>query len=202
MKKTLSALFTLSMLIFSMAFGGCANESFVYQRSVSELNQKAAELMEKGDYAGAVGRLESAHDLMPKESSILFNLAVAYQKNDQLDKSIQAFEQFIQMFENDPKINDAVFSLAIVLEGKADKLAKEAIKADSEKEIEVRNALIDESINYYERAEKAYRIMQSRFKKGQVEDARNFEEVEQQLKAIEETLMSLKEGHLEKITLF
>ncbi len=191
----------LSILCVFVIFSGCANDSFVYQRSVSELNQKAAQLMRQGDYSGAVGRLESAHDLMPKESSILFNLAIAYKENEELDKSIQAFEEFIKHHENDKKLNDAVLSLGIVLEEKADNLVSKAIEADDKKEKEAREEFIEKSIDYYQRAEKAYRISLSK-QEDLTEGSNSTEEIQNQIESINKSIEHLKAGKLSEITIF
>lgn len=107
------------LCLMALSLAGC-RDSLVYERSVSELNQKASQLIQEGKAAQAVGRLESALDLMPKEPSVRFNLAIAYQANGQWDECIQTLQAFLEQFPNDALKPKVLQSLAVALETKAD----------------------------------------------------------------------------------
>jgi tetratricopeptide (TPR) repeat protein len=86
-------------MLGAVALSGCATppQNIVYKRSVGDLNTKAQQLMESGDTAGAVSRLESARDLDPKEPTTLYNLAIAYQSNQQHDKAVSTFKTLLEI---------------------------------------------------------------------------------------------------------
>lgn len=85
----------LVLLVSLFLLGGC-KESFVYQRSIAELNQKAQGMIAAGDYKGAIARLESALDLYPDEPTTMHNLAIAYQVDAQHEKALALFEKLLE----------------------------------------------------------------------------------------------------------
>ena len=100
---------------------------FAYRKSVAELNQKAADLLQQGDAAGAVSRLEAARDLAPNDAGILYNLAIATSNwaGSQPEKTPQAIgllEQFIEKNPNDGRFLKAVQSLAVLYEREANRI--------------------------------------------------------------------------------
>ncbi|MEM0951499.1 MAG: tetratricopeptide repeat protein [Cyanobacteria bacterium P01_H01_bin.74] len=105
---------------FNFFFSGCG-QSLVYQRPVSELNLKAQQLLEAGDYEGAIARLESAHDLQPDNDKTTYNLATAYQLNNNIDQAIGLFTQLLQK-NTLGQGAELEKSLGIVYEAKADAL--------------------------------------------------------------------------------
>lgn len=146
----LGALILASALFLS----GCS-EKVVYNRSVAELNQKAMALLQQGNTAGAVGRLESAIDLYPDEPNTLHNLAVAYQANGDLDKSIDTFERLLSF----PEISDVEKvkkSLGVVYEEKADALYVQAEEAEDEKKQDEASRLKQDALAYYQKAIELY----------------------------------------------
>lgn len=120
----------LVLLLLSLMTGSGCGKDVVYQRSISELNQKAQAMINAGDYNGAVSRLEAAHDLKPDEPNTLHNLAIAYQMQGNQDKAI---ETLLQLREQSGMDKAEIFkSLGIAYEAKADQLEAEA-KALEEK---------------------------------------------------------------------
>ncbi len=190
----------LFILVVLFMFSGCSQD-VVYQRSVSELNQKARQLMLQGDTQGAVSRLESARDLMPGEPSIVYNLAIAYKENGQLDQSIVTFEQFLEQNPSDVLQNNALQSLAVVMEEKADKLLAEAWKQKDEggnKEPEKVQRLSEEGLDYYERAIGVYqKLLQEKDL-----EAASREEIRLHIANLEESMKKVREGRLEELRFF
>lgn len=123
----LSAVISLSVLLT-----GC-DETMVYKRAVSDLNVNAKALSASGDYRGAIGRLESALDLLPGDVPTRYNLAIAYQANGDHDKSLAYFDGLL---EEDTEIEDAPLLKAkgIVFETIGDGIMEkvDAIKANKE----------------------------------------------------------------------
>ncbi|MBY0402713.1 MAG: tetratricopeptide repeat protein [Cyanobacteria bacterium] len=144
-------------VIFSLTFGGCSQNS-INNKAISELNEKAQELLQKGDAEGAVGRLESARDLNPEEPTTLYNLAIAYNQKGDFDKSINAFETLLKnkKFPTGIEANGLGQSLGVVCEAKADQLITKAEEADEKKSPETSKKLREDAIFYFEKAVHAY----------------------------------------------
>lgn len=151
------------LLAATVMLAGCqanGGGDLVYQRSIAELNQKARQMMEAGDYAGAVARLESAHDLEPDNVKTHYNLAIAYQMKGDYDKAIQAFTALVDK----PGLNQAEIqkSLGIAHEAKGDQVLAQAREAEGgEKPAEGEAAidptrLTDEAVAHYQLAIEHY----------------------------------------------
>lgn len=185
------------LLLLPMLFG--CSQDLVYQRSVSELNQKAHQLMQQGDFQGAVSRLESARDLMPNESSIVYNLAIAYKENGQLDQSIETFEQFLEKFPSVAQKTNAMRSLGVVMEEKADKLLAEAWKQQQGKaKVEVVQQLSEDGLGYYERAIALYEKM---LQESALELSEK-ESIQTHIANLQQSMTKVREGKLEELQFF
>lgn len=118
----------LALLIVTLSFSantaGCNQEQMVYQRPVAVLNQKAKQLMDGGQPQDAIGRLESALDLMPGEPTTMFNLGIAYQQAEQYEKALATFDELVK--GNPPNKAEILKSMGIVYESMADKLIAES----------------------------------------------------------------------------
>jgi tetratricopeptide (TPR) repeat protein len=146
------------LLLFGGA--GCSQKA-VYNRSIADLNQKAQQLLQQGDAAGAVSRLESALDLNPEEPLTLHNLAIAYEAKGDYDRSIQSFEKLLTLKSLGSGLDAKRIkqSLAVVYESKADKLMSEADEATENKTPETdakTAALKEEALGGYRKALDTY----------------------------------------------
>ncbi len=103
----------LALLTVMVCLTGC-QEDLAHKKSVAQLNQSAAALMQQGNYAGAVARLESAYVLVPNSAPVLYNLAMAYQHAGQVEQSVAHLEQFIEKFSGDERYWPAKQSLAVL----------------------------------------------------------------------------------------
>lgn len=126
-----TVMMVLMMGLSCVGLTGC-DRPVVHQKSVSQLNQKAAELMQEGDTAGAVARLEAAHDLVPDDGLVQYNLGIAYQGNDEPDKAIKTLTAFVQSHPNDSQARSAVQSIAVIYEQVADQWYEKSAQEETE----------------------------------------------------------------------
>ena len=115
MKK---AFLLASILFISVISTACINNF-----AIQELNNRAKDFMDKGDYASAIERLKSSADLDGSIFETQYNLAVAYTKAEDYANAIQAYNNAIKL---NPDFPDAYYSLAVCEEN----LAKDIISGD------------------------------------------------------------------------
>lgn len=128
MKK---ALMIVSVLIVAVITTACINNI-----AVQELNNKAAEYMQKGDYESAMNRLQASLDLDSTMYETYYNLGVAAINAKKYEKAIEALEGGIKI---KPDHADFYYSLGIAQSSLADEMSENKDASDSEGE---RNAEI------------------------------------------------------------
>ena len=108
MKKALMIVSVLFMAVISTA---CINNI-----AIQELNNKAAEYMQKGDYDAAISRLQASLDLDSSMYETYYNLGVAAIKAKKYDIAIDALQKGIKINAGYPNfyysLGLAQFSLA------------------------------------------------------------------------------------------
>ncbi len=119
MKK---ALLLVAVLLVSVFTTACINNL-----AVQELNTKAKDFMEKGEYQSAIERLKSSLDLDSSIFETHYNLAVAYTQNEDYELAIQAYEDAIKL---KPEFKESYYSLAICEENFAKDIISGAIKLE------------------------------------------------------------------------
>lgn len=117
MKK---AFLLASILFISVISTACINNF-----AVQELNNKAKDFMDKGDYVSAIERLKSSVDLDGSVFETQYNLAVAYTKAEDYANAVKTYNDAIKL---NPDFADAYYSLAVAEEN----LAKDIISGDVE----------------------------------------------------------------------
>jgi len=127
MKKALLIVLILCVAVISTA---CINNI-----AVQELNNKAAEYMQKGDYEAAMSRLQASLDLDNTMYQTYYNLGVAAINANKYDKAVEALEDGIKL---NPDFADFYYSLGVAQIGLADDIyekadTQEAALADAEK---------------------------------------------------------------------
>ena len=127
MKK---ALLIVSILCVAVISTACINNI-----AVQELNNKAAEYMQKGDYESAMNRLQASIDLDNTMYETYYNLGVAAIGANKYEIAIGALEDGIKI---KPDFYDFYYSLGVAQIGLADDVyekseTEEAATADSEK---------------------------------------------------------------------
>lgn len=120
-------LFLIALILFSSTvFTGCSN------LDIEILNNKAAELMQKGDIDGAIARLESIQDLNPNFPQTNYNLGVAYKEKGEYDKALKYLNRSIKL---KPDLYQAHLTVAVINEELAENLlAKESVNTSNDKD--------------------------------------------------------------------
>ena len=128
MKK---ALLIVSVLLVAVISTACINNI-----AVQELNNKATEYMQKGDYESAMNRLQASLDLDNTMYQTYYNLGVAAIGAEKYDTAINALEDGIKI---KPDFYDFYYSLGVAQIGLEDDIyekseVKETASIDTEKE--------------------------------------------------------------------
>lgn len=125
MKK---AFLLATILFISVISTACINNF-----AVQELNNKAQDFMEKGDYASAIERLKSSVDLDGSIFETQYNLAVAYTKAEDYANAIKTYNDAIKL---NPDFPDAYYSLAVCEENLAKDIIAGNVKVNDDDSIE------------------------------------------------------------------
>ena len=107
----------LAILFVSVMSSACINNF-----AIQELNTKAKEYLDKGDYDEAIKRLESSVDLDGTVFETRYNLAVAYINKGEFLSAINQLNEAVLL---DPASPDVYYTLGVALEGEAYKKAEE-----------------------------------------------------------------------------
>lgn len=113
MKK---ALMIASVLLIAVISTACINNI-----AVQELNNKAAEYMQKGDYESAMNRLQASLDLDATMYETYYNLGVAAINAEKYEKAIEALEGGIKI---KPDFADFYYSLGVAQSNFAEELSE------------------------------------------------------------------------------
>lgn len=134
MKK---AFLLASILFISVISTACINNF-----AVQELNNKAKDFMDKGDYVSAIERLKSSVDLDGSVFETQYNLAVAYTKAEDYSNAIKTYAAAIKL---NPDFADAYYSLAVCEENLAKDIISGAVKVNDDGTIEKVEEIDNES---------------------------------------------------------
>ena len=97
---------------------GCINNI-----AVQELNNKAVELMQKGDYESAMSRLQASLDLDSSMYQTYYNLGVAATNANKYETAIDALEKGIKI---KPDFYDFYYTLGVAQIGLSDEIYEKA----------------------------------------------------------------------------
>lgn len=125
MKK---AFLLATILFISVISTACINNF-----AVQELNNKAQDFMEKGDYASAIERLKSSVDLDGSIFETQYNLALAYTKAEDYANAIKTYNDAIKL---NPDFPDSYYSLAVCEENLAKDIIAGNVKVNDDDSIE------------------------------------------------------------------
>lgn len=134
MKK---AFLLASILFISVISTACINNF-----AVQELNNKAKDFMDKGDYVSAIERLKSSVDLDGSVFETQYNLAVAYTKAEDYANAIKTYNDAIKL---NPDFPDAYYSLAVCEENLAKDIISGNVKVNDDDTIEKREVSEEEN---------------------------------------------------------
>lgn len=125
MKK---AFLLATILFISVISTACINNF-----AVQELNNKAQDFMEKGDYVSAIERLKSSVDLDGSIFETQYNLAVAYTKAEDYANAIKTYNDAIKL---NPDFPYSYYSLAVCEENLAKDIIAGNVKVNDDDSIE------------------------------------------------------------------
>ena len=111
-----------ALLIASVLFIAVISTACINNIAVQELNNKANEFMQKGDYEAAINRLEASIDLDATMFETYYNLGIAATSAKNYPKAIEAFENGLRI---KPDYSDFYYSLAIAQSEYADTLTED-----------------------------------------------------------------------------
>ena len=86
-----------ALLIASVLFIAVITTACINNIAVQELNNKAAEFMQKGDYEAAVNRLQASIDLDSTLYETYYNLGIAATNAKKYETAIEAFENGLKI---------------------------------------------------------------------------------------------------------
>lgn len=122
MKKAFLLVLILFMSVISTA---CINNL-----AVQELNNKAKDYLDKGDYENAISRLKSSIDLDSTIFETHYNLGIAYTQAEEYPEAVETFKNALKL---KPSFTDAYYSLAVAQENYAKGIIDGTISEKGEK---------------------------------------------------------------------
>lgn len=126
MKKAFLLILILMVSVISTA---CINNF-----AVQELNNKAQEFLNKGDYENAISRLKSSIDLDDTIFESHYNLGIAYTHAQQYPEAIDEFEKAIKL---NSSRDVAYYSIAVAYENYAKDIINPPVKEEDTENEEV-----------------------------------------------------------------
>ena len=130
-----------ALLIASVLFIAVVSTACINNIAVQELNNKAAEYMQKGDYESAMNRLQASIDLDSSMYETHYNLGIAAMNAKKYDKAIEAFENGIKLKAD---YSNFYYSLGAAQSSYADELTAKEIY-DEEKGESVERVVSEEN---------------------------------------------------------
>ena len=111
-----------ALLIASVLFIAVISTACINNIAVQELNNKAAEYMQKGDYEAAMNRLQASIDLDSTMYETYYNLGIAATNAKKYDVAIDALTNGLKL---KPDNADFYYSLGVAQSNQADDLLEE-----------------------------------------------------------------------------
>ena len=119
-----------ALLIACVLFIAVITTACINNIAVQELNNKAAEYMQKGDYESAMNRLQASIDLDATMYETYYNLGIAATNAKKYDTALEAFASGIEI---KPDYANFYYSLGVAQSAYADDLVEDTYY-DNEKE--------------------------------------------------------------------
>ena len=116
-----------ALLIASVLFIAVISTACINNIAVQELNNKAAEFMQKGDYESAVNRLQASLDLDSTMYETYYNLGIAATNAKKYELAIETLENGIKI---KPEFANFYYSLAVAQAEFAETLLESNEKVD------------------------------------------------------------------------
>jgi mannose-6-phosphate isomerase class I len=129
-----------ALLIATVLFIAVISTACINNIAVQELNNKAAEYMQKGDYESAINRLQASLDLDATMYETYYNLGIAATNAKKYDNAIEALNNGIKI---KPDFANFYYSLGVAQAEYAEALLEDEVY-DKEKEQTVKRVVSDE----------------------------------------------------------
>ena len=138
-----------ALLIASVLFIAVISTACINNIAVQELNNKAAEFMQKGDYESAMNRLEASIDLDSSMYETYYNLGIAATNAKKYEKAIEAFQNGLKVRAD---FANFYYSLAVAQAEYAEELldAEKVSEDDKTKALELKTSAIENAKKYLE----------------------------------------------------
>ena len=159
--KNMNILLIQMYLIASVLFIAVISTACINNIAVQELNNKAAEFMQKGDYDSAINRLQASLDLDSTMYETYYNLGIAATNAKKYDVAIEALQNGIKI---KPDYANYYYSLAVAQielaesstetevfdNEKNETVKKEVTEEDKQKAEELKKSALDNLNKYLE----------------------------------------------------
>lgn len=132
-----------ALLIASVLFIAVISTACINNIAVQELNNKAAEYMQNGDYESAINRLQASIDLDSTIYETYYNLGVAATEAKKYDIAIEALQNGIKIKPDYPNF---YYSLGVAQSYYADSLVDEEVVNEETKDIEEKDISEEDKI--------------------------------------------------------
>ena len=130
-----------ALLIASVLFIAVISTACINNIAIQELNNKANEFMQKGDYESAMNRLQASIDLDATMYETYYNLGIAATNAKKYDVAIEAFENGIKL---KPNHADFYYSLGVAQSSYADELVETTVYNEEKDEVSERKVSEDD----------------------------------------------------------
>lgn len=153
-----------ALLIASVLFIAVISTACINNIAVQELNNKAAEYMQKGDYEAAMNRLQASIDLDSTMYETYYNLGIAATNAKKFDIAIEALESGLKI---KPDYANFYYSLAVaqaeyaesilnpVVDEEKEDIKKEISEEDKAKSADLKASALANAQKYLEMAPEA-----------------------------------------------
>lgn len=122
-----------AFLLVLILFVSVISTACINNLAVQELNNKAKDSLDKGDFESAIGRLKSSIDLDNTFFETHYNLGIAYTQAERYPEAVETFKTALKL---KPGFADTYYSLAVAQEnfakGIIDGIVKDKTKEDSD----------------------------------------------------------------------
>jgi tetratricopeptide (TPR) repeat protein len=105
-----------AFLLVVILFVSVISTACINNLAVQQLNNKAKDYLDKGDYDNAISRLKSSVDLDSTIFETHYNLGIAYTQAEKYPEAVETFQNAIKL---KPDFADTYYSLAVAQENYA-----------------------------------------------------------------------------------
>ncbi len=116
-----------AFLLVVILFVSVISTACINNLAVQQLNNKAKDYLNKGDYDNAISRLKASIDLDSTIFETHYNLGIAYTQAEKYPDAVETFQNAIKL---KPEFADTYYSLAVAQENYAQGIIDGTLKKD------------------------------------------------------------------------